>query len=62
MVNSRGIIVTVSVRAGLDLQYCSQGSTFCAYFSHLWFYLVLFLEPFILWVTNDFFAFSICLC
>lgn len=38
MVSSRGIIVTVSVRAGLDLQCCSQGSPFCARFSHLCFY------------------------
>lgn len=39
MVSSRGILVTVSVRAGLDLQCCSQGSAFCAHFSHLWFCL-----------------------
>lgn len=40
VVSSRGILATVSVRAGLDLQCCSQGSTFCAHFSHLCFCLV----------------------
>lgn len=59
MPSSRGIIVTVSVRAGLDLQCCSQGSTFFTHFSHLCFYVV-FIPRAVYCV--GIFAFSIRLC
>lgn len=66
-VSPQEIVVTCSVVAGVDLKWGSQGSelaisAFCAYFSHPSFCLIFPLWLCILWVTNCFFMFFVCLC